>query len=320
MGLSMREMVQGVITNQAPATPYAAAGIDVSAARYEDSLPTSMIDPWPCNRELSRAAVERLAGDIAENGILQPVLVRPRPYGRYQIIAGHHRIEAVKLLSERFPEDARWEGVKALILEMDDDAAERAVLSTNVYMIPMWTPEERGAEWMRLSEKAESMRRADPVRYSGVRTNDIVLELAREAGIETSSGSIIREKRAYRASTAKGEPAIPDGLIDGWAEQRAAGAISAAVAKEIAMIGPDAQEEILRGFLGRIGDGKRYLEAALAVGDAGKVSACGRRIYESIAGDLTILRMLVGAGYEADTQALRALLCRVEAEEPGDGR
>ena len=316
----MREMVQGVISNQAPATPYAAAGVDVSAARYEDSLPTSMIDPWPQNRELSRAAVERLARDIEDNGVLQPVLVRPRPYGRFQLVAGHHRVEAVKLLAEENPGEARWAGVKALVLEMDDEEAERAVLSTNVYMIPMWTPEERGAEWMRLSEKAESMRRADPLRYAGVRTNDIVLELAREAGIETSSGSIIREKRAYRAARGQAARERVEGLIDGWAEQRAAGAISASAARELAMMGPDAQKKVLDGFLGRAGDGKRYLEAALAVGDAGKVSACGRKIYESVAGDLTILRMLVAAGYEADTRALRALLCGVETEGPNDGR
>ena len=103
--MNMAEMVKGVLSNQVTKSPYAAAGIDVSGARYEDALPLEAIDPWPGNRDLSEDAIERLAGDIDENGVLQPVLVRPRAYGRYQLVAGHHRVEAVKVLASKDPSE-----------------------------------------------------------------------------------------------------------------------------------------------------------------------------------------------------------------------
>lgn len=323
-GMSMAEMVRGVLVNQPSPSPYAAAGVDVSSARYEDSLPLSRIDPWPGNRELSGDAVRRLAGDIEENGVLQPVLVRPRPYGRYQLVAGHHRVEAVRLLAEGDPSDPRWGGIKALVLEMGDEEAERAVLSTNVYMIPMWTPEERGAEWMRLSERAEGMRRGDPERYRGVRTNEIVLELAREAGIETSAGSIIREKRAYRESSAPRASGAPAGLSPEWAALLEAGEVSAAQARRLAMEDPGEQDAALREFRAAPRARGRLLDARLARRDPAKRDSMASRALSRALDELAVAAALAGSGFEADAgdveEALASLAAISGPAGPDGGR
>jgi len=45
--------------------------------------------------------IEALAESIRENGLLQPIRVRPRKGGMYQIVAGHRRYEAHRLLRRR---------------------------------------------------------------------------------------------------------------------------------------------------------------------------------------------------------------------------
>jgi ParB family transcriptional regulator, chromosome partitioning protein len=49
-------------------------------------------------------ALQALAGSLAERGVLQPVLVRPRPGGTYELVAGERRWRAAQLAGiERIP-------------------------------------------------------------------------------------------------------------------------------------------------------------------------------------------------------------------------
>ena len=179
-------LVSQLFESQPDATPYSAAGIDMSAARYMEELPTSVIDEWPGNREVDGETVALLARDISAEGILQPVLVRPRAYGRYQLSAGHHRVAAVRLLASQNPGERRWEAVRALAVDWTEAEAERAVVATNVYMTPSWKPpaSRRAVEWMRLGEEAMRMRADDPGRWRGTRTDDMIAAIAKERGIE----------------------------------------------------------------------------------------------------------------------------------------
>lgn len=47
------------------------------------------------------AAMDALVEDIRKNGILQRIIVRPRKAGGYEIISGHRRTEAAKILGMR---------------------------------------------------------------------------------------------------------------------------------------------------------------------------------------------------------------------------
>ncbi|MBQ7387156.1 MAG: ParB/RepB/Spo0J family partition protein [Clostridia bacterium] len=86
----------------------------------------SLIDPKSDQprKYFDKEALDQLAESIAENGLLQPILVREYGDGRYQIIAGERRFRASKIagLSE----------IPAIILEKDDKKAAQIALIENI--------------------------------------------------------------------------------------------------------------------------------------------------------------------------------------------
>jgi ParB family chromosome partitioning protein len=73
-------------------------------------------NPFQPRREFDPAELEALASSIAENGLLQPLLVRPavgRP-DRYELVAGERRLRAVTGLG--------WTTVNAVVREIEDEA------------------------------------------------------------------------------------------------------------------------------------------------------------------------------------------------------
>ncbi|WP_189091552.1 ParB/RepB/Spo0J family partition protein [Deinococcus ruber] len=68
--------------------PSDAAEVPVSALRARSNQP---------RRFFSEAALAALAASLTENGVLQPLLVRPQPGGQYEVIAGERRLRAAKL-------------------------------------------------------------------------------------------------------------------------------------------------------------------------------------------------------------------------------
>ena len=61
-------------------------------------LPIADIVPHPSQprRHFDEAALDELAGSIAARGVIQPVIVRPLPDGRYQLVAGERRWRAAQ--------------------------------------------------------------------------------------------------------------------------------------------------------------------------------------------------------------------------------
>ena len=86
----------------------------------------SMIDPKSDQprKYFDKDALEELAASIAENGLLQPILVREYADSRYQIIAGERRFRASKLagLSE----------IPAIVLDKDDRKVAEIALIENI--------------------------------------------------------------------------------------------------------------------------------------------------------------------------------------------
>ena len=62
-------------------------------------LPVGLIAPNPAQprHRFDEESLQRLAESVAERGVLQPVLVRPRPGGTYELIAGERRWRAAQL-------------------------------------------------------------------------------------------------------------------------------------------------------------------------------------------------------------------------------
>lgn len=90
------------------------------------TLKISLVDPKSDQprKYFDKDALEELASSIAENGLLQPILVREYGEGRYQIIAGERRFRACKLagLSE----------IPAIVLDRDNKAAAQIALIENI--------------------------------------------------------------------------------------------------------------------------------------------------------------------------------------------
>jgi ParB family chromosome partitioning protein len=80
-------------------------------------VPVDRIDSNPQQPRLAfdEVTLEELAASIREHGVLQPILVRPRDDGRYQLIAGERRWRASRI--------AEQATIPALIEDIDDDTA-----------------------------------------------------------------------------------------------------------------------------------------------------------------------------------------------------
>ena len=80
-------------------------------------LPVDLIRPNPDQprRSFDPETIAALAESIAEAGVIQPLLVRPLPDGRYELIAGERRWRAAR--------EAGLETVPAMV--RDEDAARR---------------------------------------------------------------------------------------------------------------------------------------------------------------------------------------------------
>jgi ParB family chromosome partitioning protein len=68
--------------------------------------------------------LEALAGSLGERGVLQPVLVRPRPGGGYELVAGERRWRAARI--------AGLESIPAIVREREDAQALEAALVENM--------------------------------------------------------------------------------------------------------------------------------------------------------------------------------------------
>lgn len=81
-----------------------------------------------------------LVDSIKENGIIQPILVRPADNGKYEILAGHCRTEAAR--------QNNLDEVPVFILDVDDYTATKLMAHTNIY----------GRDEILPSEKAKAYR------------------------------------------------------------------------------------------------------------------------------------------------------------------
>ena len=101
-------------------------GLGALLGEYMEEAPRSeaqLIDvkaigpnPQQPRKTFSAEELAELAQSIKENGLLQPLLLRPAPKipGKYELVAGERRLRAVRKLG--------WKEVPAVTREVDDDA------------------------------------------------------------------------------------------------------------------------------------------------------------------------------------------------------
>jgi ParB family chromosome partitioning protein len=89
-------------------------------------VPVGSISPNPNQprRHFDSEALDALAGSLGERGVLQPVLVRPKPDGTYELIAGERRWKAAQI--------AGMKTIPALVRPHDDAASLELALIENM--------------------------------------------------------------------------------------------------------------------------------------------------------------------------------------------
>lgn len=89
-------------------------------------LPVELIQrgQYQPRRDMDPTALEELAESIKQQGVMQPIVVRPITEGRYEIVAGERRWRATQL--------AGMDKIPAIIREINDEAAIAMALIENI--------------------------------------------------------------------------------------------------------------------------------------------------------------------------------------------
>jgi len=151
-----------------------------ATAATPQNLPVEALEPGPFQPRgpMDNEALAELTASIQEHGVLQPILVRPKPgaAGTYQIIGGERRWRAAQ--------GARLHEVPVVVRDMDDRAAMAAGLVENLQR-----------EDLNALEEAEGYRR-----------------LTEEFGLKPEAlGSAVGKSRSHVANTMR-LLALPSGV------------------------------------------------------------------------------------------------------------
>lgn len=120
------------------------------------SLSVSSISPLPGNprKHFDDDALDELAASIAKRGVIQPIIVRPRSDGRYELVAGERRWRAAQR--------ARLHEIPALVRELEDREVMALALIENLQREDL-NPVEEARAYQRLADE-EGMTQAEIAR------------------------------------------------------------------------------------------------------------------------------------------------------------
>lgn len=107
--------------------------ITLSEAPQKISLAKIQENPHNPRKHFDEEGIKELANNINEVGLLQPIRVRPIK-GEFQIVHGHRRFRAVKLLE--------WETIPATVSTMSEQEAYEVSLSENILRADLSAIEE----------------------------------------------------------------------------------------------------------------------------------------------------------------------------------
>jgi ParB family transcriptional regulator, chromosome partitioning protein len=109
-------------------------------------VPVARIDPSPDQPRLAldKEGLGELAASVREHGVLQPILLRPLPGGRYQLVAGERRWRASML--------AGIETIPALVEDLDDQTSLEISIIENLQREDL-SPLEEAAMYQRMTQE-----------------------------------------------------------------------------------------------------------------------------------------------------------------------
>lgn len=197
-------------------------------------IPLDLIDPDPDNF-YSLDGLEELAGSIEMLGLQQPILVRPVQDGRYVVISGHRRREALRLIAEDGSKQFA-DGVPCIV---DAGESSKALQELKLIMANADTRKMSSADQNKQAERIEDLLRqlVDEGYVFPGRLRDWVSKLSGMSRTKLARLKVIREKLA------------PELLKD-----YSKGALNEAVAYELAQRPVEMQRKICEAYQGNRGD------------------------------------------------------------------
>ena len=126
---------------QTPAT----ASTDSEGGKPRE-IPLDQIDrnPFQTRSQVNEEQLAELAASIVANGVVQPVLVRPLPEGRFQLIAGERRWRASQLAGKAT--------IPAILRQVSDEQAMEITIVENLQRADL-NPMEQARAFERLSRE-----------------------------------------------------------------------------------------------------------------------------------------------------------------------
>ena len=144
-------------------------------SRVED-IPIDQIDDFPDHPFKVRmdGAMVRLVESVGQYGVLEPCLIRPKPNGRYEMVAGHRRKEACIM--------AECPSIRCIVQEMTDDQAVIIMVDSNLHREEILPSEKAFAYKMKLDAMKRQGLRTDLTSSPVAPKFDAATELGKEYG------------------------------------------------------------------------------------------------------------------------------------------
>ncbi len=163
-------------------------------------IPLSEIDEFPNHPFHVRLDedMDQLVESIKERGIITPVTLRQKPYGRYEIVSGHRRTKACEL--------AGLTTVKAEIKELSRDEAIILMVESNLQRTTILPSEKAFSYKMRLEAMNRQGQRTD------LTSRPVVEKLDSAESVGTAQGDSGRQVQRYIRLTHLIEPLLD--LVD----------------------------------------------------------------------------------------------------------
>ena len=128
---------------------------EIAAQPRVEDIPIDQIDDFPDHPFKVRmdGAMVRLVESVGQYGVLEPCLIRPKPDGRYEMVAGHRRKEACIM--------ADCPSIRCIVQEMTDYQAVIIMVDSNLHREETLPSEKAFAYKMKL----------DAMKRQGIRTD-----------------------------------------------------------------------------------------------------------------------------------------------------
>jgi len=166
--------------------------------------------------------MEQLTESIRQQGVLNPIMVRPLDTGEYEVISGHRRLHACK--------KAGIEMIPAFIYSMDRSEAVVAMVDSNLHREKLLPSEKAFAYKMKM----------DAIKHQGQRT-DLTLG---QVGTKLRADEIIAQQSGESRNQVQRYIRLTN-LIPGILQKVDSGEIALTPAVELSYLDKDTQEIVL---------------------------------------------------------------------------